>query len=87
MDKDFLNEVKFKRKIKLKPKKLKPEKKSGSIFQKKITRLIFFIVILIMLFYGGRYAICCIASFVKGTEYQSWQELKKSYQEFKESEK
>ena len=85
MNKNFLNDIEFKRNVELKsPKKLKSEPKTGNaIFQKKLIRLIFFIVILVMLFYGGRYAICCIVSFCQGTEYQSWPEIKKSYQEYK----
>ncbi len=97
MDKDFLNDVKFEKKIKLKkPKKretkeqLQKEKaaRGRKRFRQKLLRLVYFLIMVFMLWHGTMYCIGGVFSASSGNEVTAkmvwdsfWEGFNEEYEE------
>ena len=84
----FLNNVEFDKEIILKePKKVKTKKRSrkAARIQKRVIQLVFYIIVLIFLWVAGSEGLLRTVSFIKGHEFNSWQEIKEDYGDYKKS--
>lgn len=93
MNRDFLNDIRFKKKVKLeKPMPKDVEKwlddvgneRRNRIFA-KLLRLLYFIIILFALWFGGKYAVESFVSFCRGTEHMEMREIKEDFKDYMEN--
>jgi len=81
---DFLNNITFNKKIHIEePKEIeeKPVSKKAQRIYRRLMQLVFFIVVLIILWVMVKYGTLHLVSFIKGHEYQTWEQIKEDYDE------
>lgn len=89
MDRKLLNEVNFKKDVKLKEPEVQTEierdpDRGPRIFA-KLMRLVFFIAVLTALWFGGKYFVESFVSFCRGTEHMEMREIKKDFKDYMEN--